>query len=1722
MKFIYRQLCAVFNGDLSYLPSQNIPDRTRFFDKPFLLVAVAIGSILMLPEMGTAQITFFSSGTNMRTAGNYTVGGLPTSSTDVLITTPSTQINISGGTLSAQSFNIINATSYILGDSTASAGTLAIGRTSFTNAFSGGMDEFLLANNSNLTIQPKVSTGTASLGVTLGGTANFNIGSGSTLTISSIITDLGLGYKIIKTGTGTLALSGVNTYTGIVIDTGIVSSVNGNTNFGTYPGAPVSNYITINGGIIQANGAGFSFNVNRGISLGTSGGTLDNNGFAIADAAVISGVGSLTKIGTGTLTVSIAATYTGNTNIQKDTLKAGLANALSASTVLNLGQTPTTSLGIFDLNANSQTIAGLNSVAGSNASALSNSVVNSSTGTPVLTLAGAGSYTFGTGTTSNSGVISTGVGITMSGSGLQVLGSINTYTGPTKINAGELRYALPAGSSQTLGIDTLNGGTLGTTGCGASSSLTFSTLALVNNSTISLGAAVHTVTFTTASFTAGKALTITGWTGAIANSGTAGKVFIGSTASLTTTQLSQIQFIVGAITYKATQLSTGEIVPISAETDLFQNSDMQVATNYTNGALPTNSNDLLITTPVTTPDISNGNITAQSLNVKNGTAYTIGDTSTTARVLTLGNAISFSNVISGVTNDVVSLSGNSSLTIKPTVGVTLSLALASSGNFDIATGSTLTDSAAITGTNSITKTGAGVLVLLAANTYSGNNTFSAGELRYSLPAGTTQSIGAATFNSGTLSTIGSGASSTLTFSSIVITNNSIINLDSTVVQTIKFTAAGAFTAGKILTINGWKGTFHGGAGTEGKIFIGTSASLTPAQLTHIQFVSGATTYNAIQLSTGEIVPFLFSQETDLFQNSDMQVATNYTNGALPTNTNDLLITTPVTTPNISNGNVTAQSLNVKNGTAYTITDTSVTPRILTLGNTTAFTNIISGVANDVLSLSGNSSLIVQPKIGGTTALSIALASSGNFDIATGSTFTDDSATITGTNSITKTGGGTLVLLGLNTYSGKTVINGGVIAGNNGNSNFGTYPGAPVSNQITINGATIQAFAVPAAAPFSFNANRGIVLGASGGTFDDNGFAMTDAAVISGTGSFTKIGTGVFNFTVASTYTGSTNIQQDTGRVGIANGIATTSVVNLGSASTTLGTLDLRFSQTIAGLNSVTGTNVSAVKNSVTNLGGTAATLTISGSGSYSFGNNTTTNSGVIVGGNKIGLTMSGTGLQVLGGVNAYTGTTKFAAGELRFTMPAGTTQTLGIATFAGGKLSTTGSGASSILSFTTINVNSSNDTLALETSVANTVKFTTATTVTSELTITGWQGTIGTLASPLAGTEGRVFVGASKILTALQLSQIQFLIGGTNYAATQLGTGEVVPINAAIATGVISPTTICAGTSGITIPFTYTPTASFAGATFTAQLSDVSGSFASPVILQSVATNSTGSQSISVTIPIATVAGTGYLIRVVSNIPAVTGTASSSVLTITGNTWVGGASGHTTDWNTATNWCSGVVPTVNTNAVIPGSLSFYPNITATSYVDSITISSGASVTVASGGTLSIHGSITNSGTFDATAGAIEMAGASAQSIGGSTFVSSTINNLIDSNTNASGLTINTADPVSITGQLSFGYTTATLNTNNALVLVSNATTTASIGQIAEVSGVAQATINGNVTIQRFYQAHRRWRLVTAPVQASSAPTISAAWQEGGQSIAGSVSNPNAPFGTHISGPTVGA
>ena len=258
-----------------------------------------------------------------------------------------------------------------------------------------------------------------------------------------------------------------------------------------------------------------------------------------------------------------------------------------------------------------------------------------------------------------------------------------------------------------------------------------------------------------------------------------------------------------------------------------------------------------------------------------------------------------------------------------------------------------------------------------------------------------------------------------------------------------------------------------------------------------------------------------------------------------------------------------------------------------------------------------------------------------------------------------------------------------------------------------------------------------------------------------------------------------------------------------------------------------------------------------------------------------------------------------------------------------------------------------------------------------------------------------------------------------------------------------------------------------------------------------------------------TLIGRGYSTTGAIGVNAVSVSIPSQCSDYIATKWIGGT---TSDWNTPYNWNNLIVPTSSSIITIPFGALPYPIIN--SGIDSvlgITIELGATVTVI-GATLKIGGQINNSGTFDVSAGTIEMNGISPQLIAANTFANNSFLNLIISNN------VTLMGQHNIIGALSFGHSKDSLFTGDSLTLKSTALGTARLADITNAGKLNGNAIIGKVIIERYIPAKRSWRLLSVPVSTVGAPSINSAWQEG--QGGNSASNPNPGYGIQITGGTV--
>jgi fibronectin-binding autotransporter adhesin len=123
------------------------------------------------------------------------------------------------------------------------------------------------------------------------------------------------GGALIKSGNGTLVLADANSYTGGTDITDGVLQIADDTALGANTGA-----LSIDGGTLRNTA---SMTMARATTLHTLGGTIETQFGTLTHTGIVEGVGSLTKAGAGTLTLTGSNTYSGGTTIAAGTLQLG-------------------------------------------------------------------------------------------------------------------------------------------------------------------------------------------------------------------------------------------------------------------------------------------------------------------------------------------------------------------------------------------------------------------------------------------------------------------------------------------------------------------------------------------------------------------------------------------------------------------------------------------------------------------------------------------------------------------------------------------------------------------------------------------------------------------------------------------------------------------------------------------------------------------------------------------------------------------------------------------------------------------------------------------------------------------------------------------------------------------------------------------------------------------------------------------------------------------------------------------------------------------------------------------------------------------------------------------------------------------------------------------------------------------------------------------------------
>jgi fibronectin-binding autotransporter adhesin len=382
--------------------------------------------------------------TDWGTAANWNPSGVPSG----------TGVAVSFGS-QAGANNIVD-----LGSSSRTVGSIEFFNTTGTTIQSSGGNSLVFDNGGGLAPIGVTGQHAITAGISLNSSLAMSMtGASSQLTFGGSVSNGTASGGISLAGTGTLVLGGSNSYSG-------ATTVSGGT-------LNLENSLALQNSTLNANGGGIAFNAAVASHAFTLGGLSGTANFALSDSAGnpvaltvghnnsfstfqgnMSGSGSLTKIGSGTLTLSSDQSYTGNTFINGGTLQVG-DNATLQNSLLG-----SNAAGVLDSPANdtSPSVLGLT---GTGALTLSPAISGLSLNRPSgATQAYSGNLT----------ALNPNFALTMNGPGMQTLSGSNTYGGSTYVNGGTLNlngthmstntlYVAPGGVVNVNGTETINGAT---------------------------------------------------------------------------------------------------------------------------------------------------------------------------------------------------------------------------------------------------------------------------------------------------------------------------------------------------------------------------------------------------------------------------------------------------------------------------------------------------------------------------------------------------------------------------------------------------------------------------------------------------------------------------------------------------------------------------------------------------------------------------------------------------------------------------------------------------------------------------------------------------------------------------------------------------------------------------------------------------------------------------------------------------------------------------------------------------------------------------------------------------------------------------------------------------------------------------------------------------------------------------------------------------------------
>lgn len=592
------------------------------------------------------------------------------------------------------------------------------------------------------------------------------------------------------------------------------------------------------------------------------------------------------------------------------------------------------------------------------------------------------------------------------------------------------------------------------------------------------------------------------------------------------------------------------------------------------------------------------------------------------------------------------------------LGNDINLASGSSVTFD-ASVAALSVSGVIAGSGDLTKTGAGMLTLNGANTYTGLTTISGGKLVIGDASHPGASIAGAVVvgNGATLGGSGTVGTTTVANGGVIAAGNSV--------GTLTVSGDLSLSSGSILDYElGSPGTSAASPGTSDRIDVTGNltldGTLNLAQSSNAADGTAGFGYYRLMTYGGTLTDNGLSIGTTPVLSDPADYAIQTGGGNV-----DLFIA--------ASGDDTLQHWQGGDGTWNATDDkwlsTGGLIPVAWAGNTAVFKNEPGGFNGGAITATGTQSfkglqfVDSSYRLEGSGQLVVdgSARADGNAEIRVLANETAEIATeITGTGGISKTEGGVLVLAGTNTYQGGTRLLGGTISVA-ADGNLGDAAGA-----LAFDGGTLQVTGT------SFNSTaRTLAWGTGGGVLEivdtNNTFLLSQDIV--GGGALVKKGAGTLVLTGTNSY-GGTLVT-----AGTLRGDAASIAGDIGNAGTVVfdQSADSSFSGDIAGYGGTSGTMVKQGTGMLTLTGTSSLDWTIDGGGLTTAAERFTGDAVIAAGGSltfsqqadaQYGGTLSGSGSLVKSGDGAllytgdgsgFTGNTTVADGLLSVGLTGGTT-----------------------------------------------------------------------------------------------------------------------------------------------------------------------------------------------------------------------------------------------------------------------------------------------------------------------------------------------------------------------------------------------------------------------------------------------------------------------------------